>query len=225
MTEQDFVAKLSEYSGENVFNPWGESDSLHDIGAAAPVIRRMNLCVYMGLRPQVDYIFMGEALGYQGGHFSGVALTCERMLLGYHDVKPEVIFGGYQAERTSDPAKLTNKVWQMKGFNEPTDTVVWQGLQEFGFDTMRVFLWNIFPFHPYKDGNLLTNRTPTQEELREGFVYFKELQKFYPLARVVAIGKKCQQTLTAFGVECVTLRHPSNGGATEFRRGLAELSR
>lgn len=225
MTEQDFVAKLSTYRGKNVFNPWGESDALHDIGAAAPIIRRMNLAVYMGLRPQVDYIFMGEALGYQGGHFSGVALTCERMLLGYHDVKPEVIFGEYQAKRTSDPTKLSNKVWQMKGFNEPTDTVVWQGLQEFGFDTNRVFLWNIFPFHPYQEGDLLTNRTPTQEELREGFVYFKELQKFYPRAKVVAIGKKCQQTLAAFGVECVALRHPSMGGAAEFRRGLTELSK
>lgn len=225
MTEQDFVAKLSEYRGKNVFNPWGESDLLYDVGVVAPMVRRMNLAVYMALRPEVDYIFMGEALGYQGGHFSGVALTCERMLLGYHQVKPQMIFGDYVAQRTSDPAKLEKKVLQQKGFNEPTDTVVWQGLQDYGFDVEKVFLWNIFPFHPHQEGNVLTNRTPSQEELRIGFRYFYELQQLHPQARVVAIGKKCQQTLSAFGVECVALRHPSMGGVAEFRRGLAELGK
>lgn len=225
MIEQDFIAKLSGYRGKNVFNPWGESDSLYDIGVAAPVVRRMNLAVYMALRPRVDYIFMGEALGYQGGHFSGVALTCERMILGYHQVKPRMIFGDYVAKRTSDPEKIGNKVVQRNGFNEPTDTVVWQGLLDCGFDTGRVFLWNIFPFHPYRAGNILTNRTPNQEELRIGFGYFNELLQFYPRARVVAIGKKCQETLLYFGVECVALRHPSMGGVAEFRRGLAELSK
>ena len=117
MNEIQFVESLTAYSGTNVFNPWRDSDGVADVGAMAPAIRRLNLTAYLGLRQDVDYIFMAEALGYQGGHFSGVALTCERMLLGYHAVQPAMVFGNYQAQRTSDPALLQGLLKQ-KGFND-----------------------------------------------------------------------------------------------------------
>ena len=225
MTIHDFLIDLSAYRGENVFNPWGQSDALHDIGDPASAIRRVNLGVYLELRSQADYIFMAEALGYQGGHFSGVALTSERMLLGYHAISPEEIFGQYKPQRTSDPAKLDKEILRQKGFNEPTDTVVWQGLRDCGFDLFKVVFWNIFPFHPYNKGNILSNRTPSEAELELGYGYFIKLKQIYPNAKVVAIGKKCQDTLAAFGMECPALRHPSMGGANEFRSGLQNLKK
>lgn len=224
MNEIQFVQSLTEYNGTNVFNPWLDYDQEYDIGVNAPTIRRLNLTAYLGLRSQVDYIFMAEALGYQGGHFSGVALTCERMLLGYHAVQPQMVFGDYKAQRTSSPA-LVQGLLKEKGFNEPTDTVVWGALMEHKIDPFKVVMWNIFPFHPHQPGDLLSNRTPTQQELLAGFKYFQSLQSMYPAAKVVAIGRKCADTLAKFKVDCVAVPHPSMGGANKFREQVAKLIR
>lgn len=224
MNEIQFVESLTAYSGTNVFNPWRDYDPEYDIGVNAPVIRRANLVAYLGLRQQVDYIFMAEALGYQGGHFSGIAMTSERMLLGNHEIKPYDIVGNYQSQRVSWD-KTAGRVTQKKfGYEEPTATVVWKALRDNGFDFCKVILWNIFPFHPHKEEEMLTNRAPTDVELLQGFEYFKSLQFMYPKAKIVAIGQKCACTLDKFGVAYVkNLRHPSMAGITEFRKGMAEL--
>ena len=221
MDFRDFVEDLSKYEGASVFNPWGQSDAAHDIGAAAPEIRRENLTAYLAPRQQARWIFLAEALGYQGGHFSGVALTCERMFLGYHEIGPDQIFHNYQPRRTSKTC-LGGLVGQ-KGFNEPTDTVVWGALLEHGIDPFQVVLWNIFPFHPYKDGDLLTNRTPNPQELSVGFAYLQKLRSILPEAGIVAIGRKAGETLAAGGLDCPVLRHPANGGANLFRQQLRDL--
>lgn len=222
MTELNLISSLSEYHAENVFNPWVETDGVADIGIQAPAIRRVNLTAYLSLRKSAEYIFMAEALGYQGGHFSGVALTCERMLLGYHAVKPEQIFADYQPQRTSNPELLKGMV-KDKGFNEPTDTVVWGALLEQGLDPFKVVMWNIFPFHPHLTDDMLSNRTPTEQELLTGYKYFELLRKMYPNAKIVAIGKKCGDTLKKFGVKCLDVPHPSMGGANRFREAIKKL--
>ena len=68
-----FLDKLQSYHSEQVFNPWRDFDTSCDIGPQAPVIRSANLRRYLELRPDAHYLFIAEALGYQGGHFSGVA--------------------------------------------------------------------------------------------------------------------------------------------------------
>lgn len=46
------------------------------------------------------------------------------------------------------------------------------------------------PFHPYKKGNLLTNRTPSEEELAAGLAYTRELLSLTGPLPLFAIGKR-----------------------------------
>ena len=220
-----FLEKLQSYQSPLVFNPWREYDTSCDIGAEAPVIRSANLRRYLELRQNAHYLFIAEALGYQGGHFSGIAITSERIILGNHpDVEQKSVLGEWDYRRTSDAqSPLLNNTQKLKGFNEPTDTVVWNALNRHGLASFDVILWNIFPFHPYKEGKLLTNRTPTTSELDVGIEYAKMLLELRPGMRFVAIGQKAQATLTRYGVDCMAVPHPSMGGANRFKAAVAEL--
>ena len=75
----------------------------------------------------------------------------------------------------SPTSSLLKGTQQKDGFNEPTDTVVWSAIIEKGIDPYDTLLWNIFPFHPHKEGNPLTNRTPTDREQQVGWEYTKTL--------------------------------------------------
>lgn len=220
-----FLEKLQSYQSPLVFNPWREYDTSCDIGPEAPVIRSANLRRYLELRKQAHYLFIAEALGYQGGHFSGIAITSERIMLGYHpDVEQKSVLGEWDYRRTSDEnSPLLNNTQKLKGFNEPTDTVVWNALNRHGLASFDVILWNIFPFHPYKEGKLLTNRTPSTPELDTGIEYARLLMELRPGMKIVAIGQKAATTLARYGVECMAVPHPSMGGANRFKAAVAEL--
>ncbi|MCQ2359587.1 MAG: uracil-DNA glycosylase [Phascolarctobacterium sp.] len=225
MTINEFIEKLQNYHGENVFNPWNEFDVSCDIGERAPIIRSENLRRYLELRPNPKYLFIAEALGYQGGHFSGIAITSERILLGEHpDVDPKTVLGDWQYERTSDVnSPMLNRTQKLKGFNEPTDTVVWNAIASHGLKTFECVLWNIFPFHPHQEGKLLTNRTPNTAELDIGVEYAKDLLEMYPGMKIIAIGANAAKTLKRYGFACEEVRHPSMGGANKFREQVNEI--
>lgn len=225
MKIMNFIDKLQAYHGELVFNPWCEYNTSCDIGMQAPLIRSANLKRYLELRQNAHYLFVAEALGYQGGHFSGVAITSERILLGHHpDIRPESVLGEWQYQRTSDPgSSLLNNSQKQKGFNEPTDTVVWNALNKHGLAAFDVILWNIFPFHPYKEGKLLSNRTPSAAELDIGIEYTRMLLEMVPGMQVVTIGQKAAATLSRYGIACSAVPHPSMGGANRFKAAVAEL--
>lgn len=220
-----FIDKLQAYNAPLVFNPWTDWDSSCDIGAQAPVIRSANLRRYLELRKQARYLFIAEALGYQGGHFSGIAITSERIILGNHpDVEQKSVLGDWTYQRTSNPeSPLLNNTQKRLGFNEPTDTVVWNALNSHELAANDVILWNIFPFHPYKEGKLLTNRTPSIPELDVGIEYAKMLLALVPGMQIVAIGQKAATTLGRYGVDCMAVPHPSMGGANRFRAAVAGL--
>ena len=220
-----FIDKLQAYHSELVFNPWSDYEADCDIGPQAPAVRRANLRRYLELRSGARYLFIAEALGYQGGHFSGVAITSERILLGQHtDIAPESVLGTWDYRRTSNPASaLLNNSQKLRGFNEPTDTVVWNALNRHGLAAFDVILWNIFPFHPYKAGKLLSNRTPTNAELDTGVEYAKMLLELAPNMRIVAIGQKAATTLARYGIECTSAPHPSMGGANRFKAAVARI--
>ncbi len=225
MTIQEFIEKLQAYQGPLVFNPWHDFDISCDIGKQAPVIRTDNLRRYLELRQNAHYLFIAEGLGYQGGHFSGIAITSERIILGNHpDVEQKSVLGDWNYQRTSNAdSPLLNRTQKLMGFNEPTDTVVWNTLNKHGLASFDVILWNIFPFHPYKEGKLLSNRTPGNAELDLGIEYAKMLMELVPNMKVVAIGQKAANTLSRYGVECESVPHPSMGGANRFKAAVAEI--
>lgn len=225
MTLSSFIEHLAAYSHPHTYNPWRDYDERCDIGPEAPEIRRRQLEEYLESRiNSASYLLIAEAAGYQGCRFTGIAITCERMLLDHHKQITSAMILGHQGRRTSNPQSpyLTNRPQREQGLNEPTDTYVWGAIVDNGLDPRQVLLWNIFPFHPHKDAPL-SNRTPTDDELAIGLTYTKELlQLCRDDIAIGAIGKKSTCTLAAAGIEAHEMRHPANGGASQFRQQFSQ---
>lgn len=219
---EKFVASLGCYHASGVFNPWGDVDSQHDLDDRGPEVRKRQLLNYLQERVGVaDTLLCAEAIGYQGGHFSGIPMTSERLLLGglrYKNLYPEMVFKNISPQRTSceDLKPL--------GFTEPTATIVWGFLADQGIDPRRVVLWNAFPWHPYHpDRGLLSNRTPKDTELAAGHQVLKQLMELGQFKQVIAIGEKSALQLQQLGLAATKVRHPANGGAGKFRTQMLQL--
>ncbi len=229
MKVETFIKGLQRFSAPQVFNPWHDYDERYDASRRGSSVRRQQLQAYLEERlHKAKIIMIAEAVGYQGGRFTGIAMTCERMLLGHHDtVTPDMVFTGVLPKRTShaDSTYITKRTQRELGFNEPTDSVVWNAMLEANIDPYEVVLWNIFPFHPFKGDDGLTNRTPTQDELDPGWTYTKQLLGLFPNSHILGIGQKSSLTLEAYGVEVqATLRHPANGGAGLYKQQFREFA-
>ncbi len=221
MPEQ-FVASLSHYQAQAVFNPWGDVDPQHDRDDCGPEIRSQQLLNYLQERIGIaDTLLCAEAIGYQGGHFTGIPMTSERLLLGglqHKNLAPQMVFRKILPQRTS------REDLKPLGFTEPTATIVWGFLAEHNIDSRRVVLWNAFPWHPYHlDRGLLSNRTPNETELTAGHQILKQLLELGKFKRVVAIGEKSALQLQQLAIAAVKVRHPANGGAGKFRLQMLEL--
>src|SRR5699024_9478463 len=100
------LTNLWEYaSGADTFNPWSDYDPIYDWGVDSPKIRIRQLEAYLAYRVQrARYILVAEAVGYQGGKFSGVPMTSERILLGNQsEISPNLIVPDFKFARTSSP--------------------------------------------------------------------------------------------------------------------------
>lgn len=214
---EQFVAALQRFPTlPGVFNPWADYDTEYDTSPRNADVRAEHLVRYLTERIGVaTNVLIAEAPGYQGCHFSGLAMTSERILLGHHkhnNVHPEDVFQG-AATRTSKDSKLG-------GFNEPTATIVWTAIKQSGTEPRKVVLWNSFAFHPMKD-SWLTNRKPTPAELAQARHLLEHFLSLFPGAGVVPVGRVAEDILANMGIPCSGyVRHPANGGATEFRSGM-----
>lgn len=226
-TISSFLTLLQKSHLPSVFNPWADYDPDLDISPEAPTIRSNQLAQYLKLRlSSTKYIFIAEAVGYQGGRFSGIPLTSERILLGHHPkVRPEDVIG-QKGVRSSNPACLRlNAAERGQGMAEPTATVVWGTLLERGVAPDSFVFWNIFPFHPFKPKSpqgLLTNRTPTPLELEHGAEIFRQFHRLFPAAKLFAIGVHADKTLQKLGIDASHLPHPANGHVNQFRKAVGE---
>lgn len=218
-----FVDSLKDKPTDDLFNPWFERDTDHDVVPDAPAIRKRQLGQYLAeRRSSAKYLMIAEALGYQGGHFTGIAMTSERILLGHqadkYGVKATHVFNGVGPQRTSRPDFIE------KGMTEPTATIMWGALINLGIDPYEVVLWNAVPWHPYKSGKgLLSNRTPTAPEMEAGMFHLKKFVGLFDNVKLVAVGKKCEQSLSELGKTFTAVRHPANGGAPKFREQIRSL--
>src|SRR5258707_10520614 len=84
-----FLRLLKQSPPGAVFNPWWQVDEQNDIGSDAPAIRRKQLRAYLQKRVgKANIVVIAEAVGYRGGHFSGIPMTSERLLLGRSKTVP-----------------------------------------------------------------------------------------------------------------------------------------
>ncbi|MBF0276837.1 MAG: uracil-DNA glycosylase [SAR324 cluster bacterium] len=203
---------------QSVFNPWFHRDLENDGPSRSPEIRRKQLQLYLEQRINTArFLLIAEAVGYQGGHFSGIAMTSERILLGHlahKKIYPSHVFKNQEPQRTSLPEK-----WP-QGFTEPTATIVWGSLLDIGIDPYQIVLWNAFPWHPFQPEHsrgMLSNRTPSSEEMIYAQPFLDAFLKLFPNCRLLAVGKKSCSLLNQLSLDCHSVRHPANGGATQFR--------
>lgn len=203
----DLVATLPS-GRKGLFNPWRDRCP-HDAAGNGPEARLARLALHLDCAP--EFILAGEAPGYQGCRYSGIAFTSER-LLGEGAI-PRI-------------TALTQRLSTRRlPFSEPSATIVWKTLYRLGI-AERTILWNAMQLHPHRDGELWSNRTPRPEELALGEPAMRLLISAFPRAKVVAVGKKAEGLLGEMGVQTAgAVRHPANGGATAFAGGLQALLR
>lgn len=205
------------------FNPWFQRDTKHDMDTDAPEIRRRQLRTYLTDRlNSAKYLCIAEALGYQGGHFTGIAMTSERILLGHqmklHSIPSDGAFRKLEPVRTSRPQIID------KGFSEPTATIMWKALYALGLDPFEVVLGNALAWHPFDpEKGMLSNRTPTDSELEAGIPALEAFFELFPSAKVIAVGKKSEYCLERLGIKYIEVRHPANGGAPKFRNQMKKI--
>lgn len=167
----------------------------------APAIRRANALAYLAERPAPVAILAGEAMGWRGGRFSGIAFTSERQLA--HWGPP------YAASSLHEG-----------GWTESSATIIHGVLEETGLER-RVVLWNSVPFHPHPPGRPLANRAPRRGEVELGRPFLVRLVELLAPAQVIAVGRVAEGSLGDLATGHV--RHPAQGGATQCRDGLRAL--
>jgi uracil-DNA glycosylase len=211
----EFLGLLEKSPSTAVFNPWWEVDAQNDIGASAPAIRRKQLRGYLQERLEsAQLAVIGEALGYRGGHFSGIPMTSERMLLS----KELHIVVGIKPTRTSKPSVCPG------GFSEPTATIVWGALLNIGVLPNEFVLWNAFPWHSFHPRRgLLSNRMPNKSEQLSGRPVLKAFLELFPCEQIVALGKIAAAQFEQLGVNAHGVRHPASGGAKLFREQIEKV--
>jgi uracil-DNA glycosylase len=210
---EDFLKLLKGSPSGAVFNPWWQVDKQNDVNRNAPAIRMRQLSAYLReRRGKAKLAIIGEALGYRGGHFTGIPMTSERLLLAGE------ILCGIEPRRTSKPEKCS------RGFSEPTATIVWKSLLQSGLAPNEFVLWNAFPWHSYDPSRgMLSNRTPTKNEGAAGRAVLKTFLKLFTCRQIVALGKIAAAQLEEIGVDAQCVRHPASGGARVFRQQIGEI--
>ncbi|GAB1232959.1 uracil-DNA glycosylase [Ferrigenium sp. UT5] len=189
-----------------LFNPWVDHCP-HDAAGNGPQAKLERLALHLDCEP--EFILAGEAPGYQGCRYSGIAFTSER-LLGEGAI-PRIAALPYRLSTRRLP------------FSEPSATIVWKTLYRLGI-AERTLLWNAMQLHPHRADTPWSNRTPSPEEIALGEPAMRLLLEAFPLAKIVAVGKKAEGLLAGMGVKVAgAVRHPANGGATEFAKGLQAL--
>ena len=118
---------------------------------------------------------------------------------------------GYRGARVSGIPFTSERLLTGAGPAEATATIVHRVLAELEIED-RVLLWNVVPTHP---GTASTNRRPSRNEVFVGLSFAGRLAAG---RRVVAVGRLAERACRG-----VSVRHPSHGGAREFRAGLVEL--
>jgi hypothetical protein len=205
MNASAFVRALAAVQLEDVFNPYADTCGLFDRADAAST-RRSNLRSYLrSVEEQgADTLWMGRDLGYRGGRRTGLALTDE-----YHLAEVPSLYAGTVVARATNGSAVA----------ERTAAEIWAALR---LVRGRPLLWNVFPLHPHEHGSELTNRRFSSRELEEVDGLNADLISWLRIRRIVCIGQDAERYAKRYCDAVTVVRHPSYGGTSDFRRGIAE---
>ena len=190
------------------FNQYKNRDLSVDVACAAR-IRRKNLFGYFhSFQTIPPVLLLGEAPGPWGCRFSGIPFTGERQLLAH-----SLPFSGKQSSRCDPLIGVRRKAPYISN----SARLFWSTMLRY----YPLFLvWNTVPFHPYKTGNILSVRTPTTGEILKYSDTLVQMVSILRPKKIVAVGRKAQFSLRNLGIRCDYVRHPSQGGAVKFRKGI-----
>ncbi|PCN48090.1 hypothetical protein Csp2054_08930 [Curtobacterium sp. 'Ferrero'] len=197
-----------------------DAEALYDVSTAAGRLRRTNLSRYLdAVAPTAGMLLVAEAPGWRGMTNTGVPFTSMRELgAGY--LAPEEPTAPWEASSRVVQAVLAD----------------WRGPLP--------VTWAVFPHHPFRAPDRLTNRTPRPQEVRDGAPVALALLEALRTrrtgggaggaaadadadadadVRVVAVGRKAQGALALAGIDAVAVRHPAQGGATQFTAEMRAL--
>ena len=121
---------------------------------------------------------------------------------------------GYRGARVSGLPFTSERQLTGAGPAEATATIVRRVLAELRIEA-DVLCWNLVPTHPHRPGEPQSNRQPTSAEIEAARPFLDELAAG---RRAIAVGRLAHAALGGPYV-----RHPSHGGAREFRARLVEL--
>lgn len=202
----NIVSLLCDFSSPNIFNPWRDVDPMDHSGYMGPTQRIERLLAHFDCKP--DFLLIGEAPGYRGCHFSGVPFTSEKLILS----------GSIPRVSCSHRISTRPSPW-----TEPSSTVLWSELYRLGI-AERVVCFNAFAWHPHEPGEPYSNRTPTTAEQNAGALVLHAVIDYFKGAKVIAVGQVARDAIwpicpTAYA----TVRHPSMGGASQFREQMRLL--
>jgi len=190
-------------SSGSLFNLYGDRVDHLDVDDAAS-IRQENLRAYLAAYDDEPPLFLlAEAPGPWGCRFSGVPITAEAQL-----VDPDFPIDGAPTSREPEP------------HTEYSAGIFWRVLQPV---FPHFFVWNSVPLHPHDPGEPLSIRNPRRSEVRTWERLTSELLDLLQPERIVGIGRKAERAVKEIGVDVTYVRHPSQGGATKFTHGIADI--
>jgi uracil-DNA glycosylase len=150
---------------------------------------------------------------YRDGERAGLR---RRRLRAYLEQRGDAVLllvgeaAGYRGARISGIPFTSERQLTGAGPAEATATVVQRTLAELQLDAL---CWNVVPTHP---GTATSNRRPTSGEVAVARPFLDEIAAG---RLVLAVGH-----LAAAVTGAPYLRHPSHGGAAEFRAGLLRFA-
>ena len=200
-----------------VFNPWVDRECGKEC-ADGPALRSANLAKYLNERIGTARVaLIAEAPSCRGAKFSGIAMTSERIMLGYgrNDLLKRV--ADQEFRRTSLPEQCP------KGRGEATATMVWSQMLALQYQPTEFVLWNAYPCHPHNEGDRFSNRKPSPAELASAAHVLCQFRSMFPATKLFALGWVAHDALVEMRCEEPYVRHPAKGGAPEFRKRMLEL--
>lgn len=192
ITIEEFVDELSSVSDTNrlISNPYRNE------------VCQYNLLHYFRhiATNKIDIMLIGEAPGYRGCALTGIPFTDEVQL---KCTQNNYAIGAWPRHK------------EMGKTSERSASVMWSQLRKYHITPL---MWNVFPFHPYYEGKINSNRTPTKAEINEGIKYINALISIFSIktSQIFAIGKKASSALE-FINDNHCIRHPANDFKKEFQ--------